>query len=234
MIKTKSLLLFRQAKVGDLESFAFEVLSHAESLSKKDLLLNIVYDKGEDGNSFQHQFEVHWPLKDNIIAKYDYLEQHVLSRLTWFMTHHLQFKNVSKQAMKITIARYFPDRAEWVVIQSPASASQSTASQSTSKKNKTSNASSTPSKANLKLEPYKLSDLTVIGVLEGDHLTVDDFDTRFDQIRRKNIAHEKEEKRAHREQNRTENDRNQQNGSSGRRRSPQNTMRINVDDFDTY
>lgn len=233
MIETKRSRLFRQAKVEDLESYAFEVLSHPESLSKKDLLLNIVYDKGEDGNSFQHQFEVHWPLKENIIAKYEYLEQHVLSRLTSFMTNHLEFKHVSKQAMKITMARYFPDRAQWTVIQPPASSS-SASSQSTSKKNKTSNASSTPSKANLKLEPYKLSDLTVIGVLEGEQLTVDDFDTKFDQVRRKGIDHEKEDKRAHRERNRTENDRNQQNGSSGRRKSPQNAMRINVDDFDTY
>jgi hypothetical protein len=55
------------------------VLTDPEALAKKDLLLKVVYDKGEDGNSFQHQFEVHWPLKENIIAKYEYLEQHVLS-----------------------------------------------------------------------------------------------------------------------------------------------------------
>ncbi|CAF4104312.1 unnamed protein product [Rotaria sordida] len=46
------------------------------------------------------------------------------------------------------------------------------------------------------------------------------------------MEQEKEEKRINRERNRTENDRNQQNGNSGRRKSPQNTMRINVDDFD--
>ena len=210
--------------------YAFEVLSHPEVLAKKDLLLNLVYAKEDDGKYFQHQFEVHWPLKENIIAKYEYLEQHVLSRLTSFMTNSLHYKNVSKQAMKITLARYFSERAEWVIIEAPSSASNS---QSTSKKNKTSNASNTVSKANLKLEPHRLTDLTVIGVLEGEHLTVEDFDTPFDKINRQSIDQQKEQKRVQRERNRTDNDRNQQNGSSGRRKSPQNTMRINVDDFDS-
>jgi len=98
------------------------------------------------------------------------------------------------------------------------------------KKNKTSN---TPSKSNLRLEPYKLTDLIVIGVLEGEHLTVEDFDTKFDKIKRKNLEREKEQKKSNRERNRTDNDRDQQNGSNGRRRSPQNTMRINVDDFES-
>ncbi|CAF1293259.1 unnamed protein product, partial [Rotaria sordida] len=47
------------------------------------------------------------------------------------------------------------------------------------------------------------------------------------------MEQEKEEKRINRERNRTENDRNQQNGNSGRRKSPQNTIRISVDDFDS-
>jgi len=70
-------------------------------------------------------------------------------------------------------------------------------------------------------------------VLEGEHLTTDDFDTQLDKIKRQEIDNEKEQKRINRERTRTENDRNQQNGSSGRRKSPQNTMRINVDDFDS-
>ena len=86
---------------------------------------------------------------------------------------------------------------------------------------------------NLKLEPYKLTDLTVIGVIEGEHLIADDFETEYDKIKRQEIDHEKEQKRTNRERNRNDNDRNQQNGSSGRRKSPQTTMRINVDDFDS-
>jgi hypothetical protein len=202
-------------------------LSHPESLAKKDLLLNIVYDKENDETYFQHQFEVHWPLKENIVAKYEYLEQHVLTNLTSFMTNKLQFKNVSKQALKITMARYFSDRAQWVIIEPPSS---SQASQSSNKKNKTSNTSS--AKTNLKLDPYKLTDLTVIGVLEGENLTIEDFDTRFDKKNRQEIERDKETKKMNRERKKSENDRNQQNGSTGRRRSPQNTMRINVDDFD--
>ncbi|UJR25754.1 hypothetical protein I4U23_007103 [Adineta vaga] len=221
------LTTLKQAKVQDLDCFAFELLSHPESLGKKDLLLNIVYDKNEDGNGFQHQFEVHWPLKENIIAKYEYLEQHVLTNLTSFMTNNLHFKNVSKKVLKITLARYFPDRAQWLIIDPRTS---SNTSQTSNKKNKTSN---TPTKSNLKLEPYKLNDQTVIGVLEGEQLTVDDFDTRYDQRKRVEIEREKEHKRINREKNRTDNDRSKTNGSSGRRRSPQNTMRIDVDDFDT-
>jgi hypothetical protein len=200
-------------------------LSYPETLAKKDLILNVVYDKDDDGNFFQYKFEVHWPLKENIVAKYEYLEQHVLSQLTSFVTNRLHFKKVCKQAMKITLARYFPDRAEWRIIQP----SRTTSAASGAKKNKTSNVSS---KANLKLEPYRLNDLTVIGVLEGDHLSIADFDTNFDKMQRTTLERDKEEKRSNRERNRTDNDRNQQNGSSGRRRSPQNTMRINVDDFD--
>ena len=94
------------------------------------------------------------------------------------------------------------------------------------KKAKTSN-------LNLKIEPYRLTDFAVLGVLQGENLTTEDFDTQFDKIKRQEIEHEKEQKRANRERNRAENDRNQQNGSSGRRKSPQNTMRINVDDFDS-
>ncbi len=209
---------FRQAKVRDLDSYAFELLTHPESLSKKDLLLNIVYDKDEDGNYFQHQFEVHWPLKENIIAKYEYLEQHILNNLTSFMTNNLHFKNVSKQALKITLARYFPDRAQWIIIDPRTINS--------NKKTKTSN---TPTKSNLRLEPYRLTDLVVIGVLEGEYLPIEHFDTKYDQKKRKDIDYEKERKKP----NRTDNDRSQTNGSSVRRKSPQNTMRINVDDFES-
>jgi len=98
------------------------------------------------------------------------------------------------------------------------------------KKNKTSN---TPTKSNLRFEPYKLTDLVIIGVLEGEHLTVEDFVTPYDQKRRREIEHEKEQKKINRERNRTDNDRHQTNGSSTRRKSPQNTMRINVDDFES-
>jgi len=119
--------------------------------------------------------------------------------------------------MKITLARYFPDRGQWMIIDPLLP---------TNKKIKTSN-------INLKLEPYKLTDFTVIGVLEGEHLIAEDFDTQFDKMKREKTEHEKEQKRMNRERNRTDNDRNQQNGSSGRRKSPQNTMRINVDDFDS-
>ena len=146
------------------------------------------------------------------------------------MINTLHFKNVSKQALKITLARYFPERAQWIIID-PRSSSSNT-SQSTNKKNKTSNASST-AKSNLRLEPYQLDDLVVIGVLEGEHLTVNDFDTKYDQKERQIIEKDKEQKRLNRERNKTDNDRHQRNGSRGRRRSPQNTMRINVDDFDS-
>jgi len=205
---------FRQAKVQDLDYYAFELLTHPESLSKKDLLLNIVYGK-DDENYFQHQFEVHWPLKENIVAKYEYLEQHVLNNLTSFMINKLHYKNVSKQALKITLARYYPERAQWIIIDPRIT-------NSNNKKAKISN---------LRLEPYKLADLVVIGVLEGEYLTVEHFDTRYDQKKRKEIEYEKEQKKTNRERNRTDNDRNQTNGSSVRRKSPQNTMRINVDDF---
>jgi len=218
------LTTLKQAKVQDLDAYAFELLSHPESLSKKDLLLNIVYDKDEDGNYFQHQFEVHWPLKENIIAKYEYLEHHVLNNLTSFMINNLHFQNVSRQALKITLARYYPDRAQWIIIDPR------TTNSNNNKKNKTSNPSS---KSNLRLEPYKLTDLVVIGVLEGEYLSVEHFDTRYDQKKRKEIEYEKEQKKTNRERNRTDNDRNQTNGSSRRRRSPQNTMRINVDDFES-
>lgn len=135
------------------------------------------------------------------------------------MTNNLHYKNVSKQAIKITLARYFPDRAQWIIIDPRSS---SNTNQTTNKKNKTSN---TPTKSNLKFEPYKLTDLTVIGVLEGEQLTVDHFDTLYDQKKRREIDQEKEHKRINRDRNKT-------NGSSGRRRSPQTTMRIDVDDFD--
>ncbi|CAF3335448.1 unnamed protein product [Rotaria sp. Silwood1] len=223
------LITLKHAKVQDLDSYAFESLSHPESLAKKDLLLNVVYSKDDDGNYFQYQFEVHWPLKENIVAKYEYLEHQVLTRLSSFITHNLRYKNVSKQALKITLARYFPDRAQWIIIDPSAS---SNTNQSQSKKNKTSNVSLKASKSNLRLEPYKLTDLSVIGVLEGEHLTVKDFETPYDQIKRQEIEHEKKQTRLNRERNRTENNRSQTNGSSGRRKSPQNTMRINVDDFD--
>ncbi len=202
--------LFRQAKVRDLCSYAFEILSHPECLAKKDLILNIVYSKDNIKNYFQQKFELHWPLIDNMIAKYENLENYVLSRLD---------NNISK---KITLARYFPERSQWIIIDPLAT---------NNKKSKTSTTATTT--LNLKLEPYKLSDLTVIGVLEGEHLTADDFDSQYDKLKRQDIDHEKEQKRINRERNRTDNDRNQQNGSSGRRKSPQNTMRINVDDFDS-
>ncbi|CAF0972981.1 unnamed protein product [Adineta steineri] len=220
------LTTLKQAKVQDLDSYAFELLSYPESLAKRDLLLNIVYNKDDDGNYFQHQFEVHWPLKENIIAKYEYLEQHVLTRVASYMTNNLHFQKVTKEKLKITLARYFPDRAEWIIIDPRSS---SNTSQPTNKKNKTSN---TPTKSNLKLEPYKLTDLTVIGVLEGEQLTVEDFDTKYDKKRRREIQQEKEQNRLSRDKNRTDNDHNKKNGSSGRRKSPQNTMRIDVDDFD--
>ena len=143
------------------------------------------------------------------------------------MTNTLHFKNVSKNTFKISLARYFPERAQWIIIDPRSS---SNASQSTNKKNKTSNIP--PSKSNLKLEPYKLTDLVVIGVLEGENLTVEDFETSYDQKKRQEIERDKEQKKVSRERNRTENDRNQTNGSTGRRKSPQNTMRIKVDDFD--
>ncbi|CAF1340533.1 unnamed protein product [Rotaria magnacalcarata] len=227
------LTTLKQAKVQDLDSYAFELLGHPESLAKKDLLLNIVYSKDDDGDYFQHRFEIHWPLKENIAAKYEYLENHVLTRLSSFMIDDLHYKNVSKQALKITLARYFPDRAQWIVIE-PGSSS-SNINQSANKKNKTSSPSTKASKSNLRLEPYKLTDLTVIGVLEGEYLTVNDFDTPYDQQTRKEIEHDKQQKRLNRERNRNDNnDRTQVNGSSStRRKSPQNTMRITVDDFDS-
>ncbi len=116
----------------------------------------------------------------------------------------------------ITIARYFPDRGQWIIID-PLS---------------TNNKKTKNAQQNLKLEPYKLTDLTVLGVLEGEHLLADDFDSEYDRMKRQEMDQEKEQKRTNRERNRTDNDRNQQNGSSGRRKSPQNTMRIDVDDFD--
>ena len=202
----------------DLDSFAFELLNHPESLAKKDLLLNIVYDKEDDGDYFQHQFEVHWPLKENIPAKYEYLEQHITNHLTSFMKNNLHFQKVSKQALILTFARYFSEEAKWLVIDSR----QATNSQPANKKNKTSN---TPTKSNLRLDPYRLRDLVVIGVLEGEHLSVDHFETSIDQKRRKEIEQETEQQRNSRKEKQT-------NGSKARRRSPQNTMRIDVDDFD--
>ncbi len=197
----------RQAKVRDLCSYAFEILSHPECLSKKDLLLNIVYSKDEINNYFQHKFELHWPIKDNSTAKYEYLEQHILSYLK---------TNFNENIIKITLARYISERSQWLIID-PLSP--------TNKKAKTSN-------TNLKLEPYKLTDFTVIGILEGENLINENFDTQYDKLKRQEIEQEKEQKRINREKNRSENDRNQQNGNTGRRKSPQNTMRINVDDFD--
>jgi vesicle coat complex subunit len=145
-----------------------------------------------------------------MIAKYENLENYILSHLD---------NHISKQ---ITLARYFPERSQWIIIDPLAT---------NNKKSKTTTTTTTT--LNLKLEPYKLNDLTVIGVLEGKHLTSDDFDSQYDKLKRQEIDYEKEQKRINRERNRTDNDRNQQNGSSGRRKSPQNTMRINVDDFDS-
>lgn len=214
----------------DLESFAFELLPNPESLGKRDLLLNVVYSKDEDTGFFQHQFEVHWPLKENIVAKFEYLEQHVLNQLTSFVTNVLRYKNFSKQALKITMACYLADRAEWKIIQPP---SMSNSSQSNSKKNRGSNSAANSAKNNLKNEPYRLKDGSVVAVLEGENLTIQHFDTKFDQEKRQMNDFDKEQKRLNRERNRAENDRNQQNGSCGRRRSPQTAMRIAVDDFDT-
>ncbi len=196
------LFSFRQAKVRDLCAYAFEILSHPECLAKKDLLLNIVYSKDDANNYFQKKFELHWPLKDNPMAKYECLENHVLSVIN---------------SKPITIARYYPDRRQWIIVDP----------QSINNK-KAKNA-----QQNLKLEPYKLMDLTVLGILEGEHLLAEDFDSEYDKIKRQEIEQEKEQKRTTRERNRTDNDRNQRNGSSGRRKSPQNTMRIDVDDFDS-
>ncbi|MCC7160088.1 MAG: hypothetical protein IT281_11230 [Ignavibacteria bacterium] len=187
-----------------------------EYLAKKDLLLNIVYSKDNVNNYFQHKSELHLPLRDNSVAKYDYLEQHVLAQCKSPTNDTVHNDSDSTQINKITLARYFPDRGQWLIIDPLAV---------TNKKVKTSN-------LNLKLEPYKLTDLTVLGVLEGEHLTTEDFDTQYDKIKRQDMEQEKEQKRTTREKNRTENDRNQQNGSTGRRKSPQNAMRINVDDFD--
>ncbi|CAF1103468.1 unnamed protein product [Rotaria sp. Silwood1] len=206
----------KQAKVRDLCSYAFEILSHPEHLAKKDLLLNIVYAKDTINNYFQHKFELHWPIRDNTAAKYEYLEHHILSHLKSFTNENFYDKNDSKEIIKITIARYFPERGQWMIIDP---------SLITNKKVKASS-------LNLKLEPYKLLDFTVVGILDGEHLTEEDFDTQFDKIKRQELEHQKEQKRINRERNRTENDRNQQNGNSARRKSPQNTMRINVDDFD--
>lgn len=146
------------------------------------------------------------------------------------MTHNLHYKNVSKQALTVTLARYFPDRARWVIIE-PISVSST--NQSTNKKTRAANTPTKTTKSNLRLEPYKVTDLTVIGVLEGENLTEADFDTAYDKKKRQEIEQENKTKRANRERNRTENDRSQRNESSGRRKSPQNTMRINVDDFDS-
>ncbi|CAF2464262.1 unnamed protein product [Rotaria sp. Silwood2] len=211
------LTTLKQARVRDLCSYAFEILSHPEYLAKKDLLLNIVYSKDTNNNYFQHKFELHWSIRDNTSAKYEYLEHHILLHLKSLIDDNLYDKNDSKEIIKITIARYFPDRGQWIIIDP---------SLITNKKVKTSN-------LNLKLEPYKLLDFTVLGILEGEQLTAEDFDTQFDKIKRQEIEHEKEQKRTNRERNRTENDRNQQNGNSGRRKSPQHTMRINVDDFNS-
>lgn len=209
---------FRQAKIKDLDILAFELLDHPESLAKNDLLLNIVYDRDEDDIHFQHYFEIHWPLKEGIVAKYEYLEQHVTTNLTSFMKNKLHFQSVSKQAMKLTFARYFPDQAKWLVIDSR----QASSSQPSNKKNKTSN---NQTKSNLKYEPYRLRDLAVIGVLEGEQLSVDHFDTVYDQKQRKELEIEAEQQRNGRGTK-------ESNGAKTRRRSPQNTMRIDVDDFE--
>ena len=202
----------------DLDTFAFELLNHPESLAKNDLLLNIVYDKDENDIYFQHHFEIHWPLKEGIPAKYEYLEQHVINNLTSFMKNNLHFQKVSKQAMILTFARYFPDQAKWLVIDSR----QASSSQPSNKKNKTSN---NQTKSNLRSEPYRLRDLAVIGVLEGDQLTIDHFDTPYDKKQRNEIEHEAEQQRNGRGSK-------ESNGAKTRRRSPQNTMRIDVDDFE--
>ena len=196
------LTTLKQAKVRDLCAYAFEILPHPECLAKKDLLLNVVYSKDSANNFYQQKFELHWPLKDSPIAKYESLENLILSVI-----------NIKP----ITIARYNADRGQWLVIDPLA----------------TNNKKAKNAQQNLKLEPYKLTDFTVLGILEGEHLSADDFETEYDKIKRQEIDQEKEQKRTTRERNRAENDRNQQNGGSGRRKSPQNTMRIDVDDFDS-
>lgn len=198
-------------------SYAFEILPHPEYLAKKDLLLNIVYAKDSVNSYFQHKFELHLPLRDNTVARYEYLEQCVLSYLKSLMNNTCHDNDDSTQTNKITLARYFPDRGNWIIIDP---------SSMTNKKVKVAN-------LNLKLEPYKLADFAVLGVLEGEQLTTDNFDTQFDKIKRQEFEQEKEQKRLNRERNRADNDRNQQNGSSARRKSPQNAMRIAVDDFDS-
>lgn len=180
-------------------------MDHPESLAKKDLLLRIVYDKNDQGNYFQHQFELHWPLKENIPAKYEYLEQHILGTLTRFLTEKLRFQNVQKQALKLTLARYFPDDYQWMLIDSGLKSSNN-------KKSKVSN---------LRLDPYRLTDLVTIGVLEGENLSLDDFETKYDQRKHQEKQEEK-----------SRNNKKPVNGTRPRRRSPQNTMRIDVDDFE--
>lgn len=151
-------------------------------------------------------FEFHWSLKDNTVAKYEILETEILSRL-----------DPTLRNQSITIARYFPERGQWMIIDPHAISHK-----------KAKNA-----QPNLKLEPYKLGDMTVLGILPGEHRKSQDFDSEYEQIKRIKLDEEQVQKRANRERNRADNDRNQQNGSSGRRKSPQQTMRITVDDFDS-
>jgi len=200
---------FRQAKVKDLDTYAFELLNFPENLAKKDLLLRIVYGKVDEENYFQHQFELHWPLKENIPAKYEYLEQHILSNLTKFLVEKLHYKNVQKQTLKLTFARYFPNQAEWMIINSGT-------------KN---NDNKKPKPSNLRLDPYRLTDLVVIGVLEGENLRINDFETEYDEKQRKQIQKDKTLKQTHSDSGPT-------SSAKIRRRSPQNTMRIDVDDFE--
>ena len=181
-------------------------MSQPECLAKKDLLLNVVHQKDETKNYFQEIFELHWPLKDNTVAKYECLENEILSRL-----------DSTLKDQSITIARYFPERGQWVIID-PHAISQKKAKNA---------------QPNLKLEPYKLTDMTVIGVLPGEHRKSEDFDSEYENTKRQKLDDEQVQKRVNRERNRADNDRNQQNGSSGRRKSPQQTMRIAVDDFES-
>ena len=140
------------------------------------------------------------------MAKYECLENEILSQL-----------DPSMRGQPITIARYFSDRGQWMIIDPHA----------------INNKKAKNAQPNLKLEPYKLTDMVVLGVLNGDHLKAEDFDSEYEKIKREKLDDEQVQKRANRERNRADNDRNQQNGSGGRRKSPQQTMRINVDDFDS-
>ncbi|CAF4475213.1 unnamed protein product, partial [Rotaria sp. Silwood2] len=75
------------------------------------------------------------------------------------------------EIIKITIARYFPNRGQWIRIDH---------SLITNKKVETSD-------FNLKLELCKLLDFTALSIPEGEHLIAEDVDAPFDKITRQEI-----------------------------------------------